>query len=168
MENIQVALIRNGEENFIYSAFKKSVFQEIVEDIKNNKFNIIELPKPLDDIKVVWYNEGYENFIVQIRKESWERIEDKLVPMFSEQKVTGSAIVITYDDGKYKGLSQEAFKRLIDCDDVIFNFNKLVEVRVGQNRNCKKCNKEIEYRQTAYVRKNKYSDSYYCEDCKGE
>ncbi|MEK5183259.1 hypothetical protein [Paenibacillus sp. FSL P4-0288] len=104
LENkVNFAFIKEGRNKFVSTFVAKN---EVIKLIQNK--NIEELPQPLNDIRIVWSDNGYTNF--------------RLVINGDEKIITGHAAFFQVKDEEYIDFSSDAIKRLHDSEDVEIMF----------------------------------------------
>ncbi len=81
-------------------------FNTVEDALNQGLYKNIILPVPLNDIVIIYKPTGYNNFSITI----------------TEQVITGDAMIVTYRDGKYNSFSHGDYKRLMDSEDIVFNF----------------------------------------------
>ncbi|MGV2886205.1 hypothetical protein [Paenibacillus taichungensis] len=99
-DKILFGLVRHGENKFLQTYISK-------DDIEGQA-HIEILPAPLNDIRIVWSDQGYMNFHLQVNGE--------------EKTITGDAGFFQYRDGQYEDLSHESFRKLQDSTIVTMIF----------------------------------------------
>lgn len=115
MENkVVCGLIKGGNLRMIYC----ELYSKIIDDIKSGKYTIEVFPEPHSDIMFIWKNQGYKNFILKIPSGGWQMNGGKIEPKYEVKSITGDALFFQIDDDDYKGLEQEAYRRIIDCQVV--------------------------------------------------
>ena len=103
-DKINFAFIKNGKNNFVSTYVQKDEVNKLIESK-----NIEELPLPLNDIRIVWSDDGYTNF--------------RLTVNGVEKVISGHAGLFQYINGEYIDFSNDAYKRLLDAVNVEITFD---------------------------------------------